>query len=302
MKIGEYEVPPRILDRKQLKNMDKQESKKEELLLPDEITEVKDNPPPRDLCIISIPKMGKGTILGDFTKYYNALVLGLEKGGYEYIPARKIETYVSQQTTEWEAFLNYIKYRKALLEKKGKYDYLLIDGLTDLDSLSVIGGTLRYMDTILGKAFNRVGGIKDGVKLEYGDPNWKSVLTLPDGAGFQHTRAWFKEQIEFFKQIAPYRIYAAHVTDKTIKDNGKEEVIGSEIALTGQLKRIFAAGVTSLAKLTADEDERYLNFEVANDSIIAGSRAPQLSGKILISKKEKDGKITTYWDKIFPVK
>lgn len=296
MKVGEYELPERQINRHQ---MAKEEIKKEEIVLPDDITPVMNNPPPRDLCIISIPKMGKGTILGDFTNKFNALVLDLEKGGYEYIPARKLSTYVSQSTTEWEAFLNFIKYRSVLLTNKGKYDYLLIDGLTDLDSLSVIGGTLKYMDTILGKAFNRIGGIKDGEKLQYADPNWKSVLTLPDGAGFQHTRAWFKEQVEFFKQIAPYRIYAAHVTDKTIKDNGKEEVIGNEIALTGQLKRIFAAGVTALAKLTADDDKRYLNFEVANDSIIAGSRAPQLSGKILISEKDKDNKIITYWENIY---
>jgi hypothetical protein len=296
MKIGDYDVPERQINRHQ---MAKEETKKEEFLLPNDVTFVTDNPPPRDLCVISIPKMGKGTILGDFTNKYNALVLGLEKGGYDYISARKLDIYPSQSTTEWEAFLNFVKYRTALLANKGKYDYLIIDGLTDLDSLSVIGGALKYMDTILGKAFNRVGGIKDGEKLQYGDPNWKSVLTLPDGAGFQHTRAWFKEQVEFFKQIAPYRIYAAHVTDKTIKDNGKEEVIGSEIALTGQLKRIFAAGVTALAKLTADDDKRYLNFEVANDSIIAGSRAPQLSGKILISEKDKDGKIITFWDKIY---
>lgn len=279
--------------------MDKQESKKEDFTLPDDLTIVSDNPPPRDLCIVSIPKMGKGSILGDFTAKYNAIVLDLEKGGYEYITARKLSTYTSQQTTEWEAFQNFIKYRKALLAQKGKYEFLLIDGTTDLDTLSVIGGTLKYMDTIIGKSFNRVNGVKDGEKIPYGDPAWKSVLTLPDGAGFQHTRAWFKEQVEFFKQISPYRIWASHVTDKTIKDNGKEEVIGSEIALTGQLKRIFAAGITSLCKLTADGDERYLNFDVANDSIIAGSRAPQLQGKILISRKEKDGKITTFWENIY---
>ena len=43
------------------------------LELPEEITEVKSTNP-RDLVVISIPKMGKGTILGDFTKKYNALV------------------------------------------------------------------------------------------------------------------------------------------------------------------------------------------------------------------------------------
>jgi hypothetical protein len=183
-----------------------------------------------------------------------------------------------------------------LLENKSKYEYLIIDGLTDLDDLSEVGGTLAYMNTIIGKKFNRT---EDGEKLTFGDVNWRSVLTLPDGAGYMHTRKWFLDQIETFRQISPYRIYAAHVADKYIKDNGKEEVVGAEIALTGKLKTIFAAKVTSLAKLTSEGDERFLNFDVLNDSIIAGSRAPHLKGKILISKQQKDGEVKTFWENIY---
>lgn len=276
---------------------------KEEVLLPDEITKV-ERPNVRDLVILSIPKMGKGTILGDFTKTHNALVLDLEKGGYEFIEARKLSTYTAQETTTWESFQNYIKYRNALLENKGKYEYLIIDGLSDLDVLSEIGGTLAYMNTIIGGSFNREKDgngrpIKGGAKLSFDDPEFKSVLSLPDGAGYQHTRKWFMDQIEIFRQISPYRIYAAHVADKYIKDNGKEEVVGSEISLTGKLKTIFASRVTSLAKLVAEGNERYLNFDVANDSIIAGSRAPYLTGKILISKQNKDLSVETYWKNIY---
>jgi hypothetical protein len=268
------------------------------LELPDNITEVKSTNP-RDLVIISIPKMGKGTILGNFTAKNNALVLDLEKGGYEFIAARKLSTYTSQETTKWESFQNYIEYRKLLLENKGKYEYLIIDGLTDLDDFSEIGGTLAYMNTIIGKKFNRKGGVPDGEKLLYEDPEWKSVLTLPEGAGYKHTRDWFLQQIELFRQISPYRIYAAHVADKFIKDNGKEEVIGAEIALTGKLKTIFAAKVTALAKLTSDGSSRYLNFDVLNDSIIAGSRAPHLKNRILISEQDKEGKVITHWENIY---
>jgi hypothetical protein len=101
-----------------------------------------------------------------------------------------------------------------------------------------------------------------------------------------------------FRQISPYRIYAGHIADKYIKDNGKEEVIGSEIFLTGKLKNIFSSKVTALCKLISEGNDRYLNFDVMNDSIIAGSRAAYLTGKILISKKEKDG-ITTFWENIY---
>jgi len=267
----------------------------EELKLPDDISEVTISSP-RDLVIISQPKMGKGTILGAFTTKYNALVLDLEKGGYEYIPARKMSTYDKQDTSRWESFKNYTKYRNLLLENKSKYDYLIIDGLSDLDDLSEIGGTLLYMNSVIGKKFNRND---EGEKLEFDDPKWRSVLSLPDGAGYQSTRKWFLEQIEIFRRISPYRIYAAHVMDKFIKDNGKEEVIGSEISLTGKLKTIFASKVTALCKLTAEGEERWLNFDVQNDSIIAGSRSPKLKGKILISNINKKEEIETFWENIY---
>lgn len=276
--------------------MTKQEN---ELKLPDETTKVDVNARPRDLVVISIPKCGKSAIFGDFTTKYNALVLDLEKGGFEFVEARKLSTYTSQETNIWDSYQNYIKYRKLLLENKGKYEYLLVDGLSDLDELSQIGGTLNYMSSIIGKKFNREGGLENGKIIDYGSPNWKSVLTLPDGAGYQHTRRWFLDQIDFFRQISPYRIYAAHVSDKYIKENGKEEVVGSEINLSGKLKTIFASKVTALAKLVAENEDRYLNFDVLNDSIISGSRAPHLKGKILISKQEKDGSIITYWNKIY---
>lgn len=268
---------------------------KEELKLPEEISPVKINAP-RDLVILSIPKMGKGTILGHFTTKYNGIVLDLEKGGYEYIPARKLSTYTSHETSRWESYLNYVSYRNLLLKNKGKYDYLIIDGLTDLDDLSEIGGTLMYMDSVQGKKFNRND---NGGKIEFDDPNWKSVLSLGEGYGYRHTRQWFIDQVEFFKQIAPYRIYAAHVADKYIKDAGKEEVVGSEIAITGKLKTIFASKVTALAKMVADGNQRYLSFDVKNDSIVAGSRAPYLKGKILISEMDDDDNLETYWENIY---
>lgn len=273
------------------------EKKKISMILPDEVTKSTGSSP-RDLVIVGIPKIGKGSILGALTRERNAIILDLEKGGYEYITARKISTYESELSSEYDSYKLYIDARNALLENKGKYDYLIIDGLSDLDSLSVIGGTIAYMNSTIGKKFNRVGGLAGGEKIPWGHKDWKPVTSLPDGAGYQHTRTWFMDQIKIFTQIAPFRIYAAHVVDKYIKDDGKDTVTGTEISLTGKLKQIFASRVTALGKLMAEGDERYLNFDVQNDSIIAGSRSAALTGKILISKRTPDG-IETYWDSIF---
>ena len=189
------------------------------------------------------------------------------------------------------------------MKNRGKYEFLIVDVITDLDDLSELGGTFAYMDSITGLSWNRVRGAdgkpqKGGPKIPYGDPEWKSVTTMGEGFGYRHTRDWFMQQIDIFKQISPYRIYAAHVADKYIKDNGKEEVVGAEIFVTGKLKNMLAAKVTALGKLIADGNTRYINFDVLNDSIIAGSRATYLKGKILISKME-DNDLITYWDSIY---
>lgn len=252
----------------------------------------------RDLVIISQPKMGKSCILGDFSVKYNGIILNLEKGGYEYIDATKIDIHENELTSEVEAFFTYIKIRDLLLKNKGKYDFLIIDGLSDLDKMSELGGTLLYMNSIIGKKFNRLDkGI--GAELKPSDPRFKSVLTLADGAGYKHTRDWFLQQIEIFRQISPYRIYAAHVADKYIKDTvSREEVVGQELFLTGKLKNIFATKVTALGKLIAEDSKRFINFEVLNDSIIAGSRAPNLKGKLEISSSQ-EGIVFTYWENIY---
>lgn len=278
-----------------------EKQKKEEIVetgLPEDVIESTQQNS-KDLVILGIPKIGKGTILGDFTKKYNALVWDLEKGGYEYISARKMSIYTNDNTGIKEAFDNYIKQRALLLENAGKYEYLIVDGLSDLDVLSELGGTYAYMNSVQGKGYNRVGGIRDGEKLEFGHPEFKLVITMPEGYGYRWSREWFLNQLEVFKRISPYRIYAAHIADKYIKENNKEQVIGAEIALTGQLKRILASRVTSMAKLVADGNERYLNFDILNDSILAGSRNPKLSGRILISDKQEDGTVKTFWENIY---
>jgi hypothetical protein len=281
----------------------KEKELEKELELPEDIIEAT-GIWPRDLVLVSIPKMGKSIILGEFTKTHNAIVLDLEKGGFEYISARKMSTYSTEDMDKLGSFQNYIKFRNLLLKNRNKYDYLIIDGLTDLDDLSELGGTFAFMDSVTGSSWNRVKGSdgkaqKGGPKIPYGDPDWKSVITMGEGFGYQHTRNWFMQQIDIFKQISPYRIYAAHVADKYIKDNGKEEVVGSEIFVTGKLKTILAAKVTALGKLVADGNLRYINFDVLNDSIIAGSRATYLKGKILISKMDESGELITYWDNIY---
>lgn len=268
-----------------------------EFKLPDEITSIKEINP-TDLIIISTPKTGKTNILAELTKKENALLFNLEKGGTDYVDGKFINIFPSATTSFAEACENYKGYRDALLKNKGKYKYLIIDSLTALDEMSEVMGTYLYMYNVpQGKNFNRHP--KTGVAYEYGSEDFKLVTTLPEGYGYRHTRDWFLQQIAFFSEIAPYRIYTGHVKDKLIKNNQDEQVTGSEINLTGKLKNILSTRVSSLSKLVADGDKRYLSFQVDSDNIIAGSRVPHLTGQILISDKLKNGEIKTYWENIY---
>lgn len=266
------------------------------ITLPEEITDVKETVP-TDLIIISTPKTGKTTILAELTKQKNAAILNLEKHGTDYVSGRFMNIYPEATTSFEEACENYKAYRDLLVKNKGKYEYLIVDSLTALDEMSELMGTYYYMYTIpQGKNFNR--DPKTGKPYKYGDENFKLVTTLPEGYGYRYTRQWFLDQMDAFSEIAPYRIYTGHVKDKLIKNSQDEQVTGLEINLTGKLKQILATKVSSLSKLLADGEKRYLSFDVDSDNIIAGSRVPHLHGQVLISERTDDG-LKVYWDKIY---
>lgn len=268
-----------------------------ELKLPEKIVEIKEKNP-TDLIIISVPKTGKSTILADLTKSGDAIMFNLEKSGTDYLQGFFLNIFPEPTTSIEESLENYKGYRDLLLKNKNKYKYLIIDSLTGLNDMSEILGTYYYMHSVpQGKNFNR--DPKTGEAYKYGNPNFKLVSSMPEGYGYQHTRKWFMDQIALFNEIAPYRIYTAHVKDKLIKNNQDEIVSGSELNLTGKLKNIMATKVSALCKLVADGEKRYLSFEVDNDNIIAGSRVPHLTGQILISEKTDKGVIKTHWKNIY---
>lgn len=267
-----------------------------EYKLPEEKVKVKETNP-TDLVVISVPKCGKTTILAELTKSGDGIMFNLEKSGTDYLEGYFLNIYPDAMSTVEEAIENYKGYRDLLMKNKGKYKYLIVDSLTALNDMSEIMGTYYYMHSVpQGKNFNR--DPKTGEAYKYGNPNFKLVSSMPEGYGYQHTRKWFMDQIAMFNEIAPYRIYTAHVKDKLIKNSQDEIVSGSELNLTGKLKNIMATKVSALCKLVADGDKRFLSFEVDNDNIIAGSRVPHLTGQILISEKTDKG-IKTFWSNIY---
>lgn len=252
----------------------------------------------KDLLIYAQPKAGKTTILASLTKQLKgkAVILNLEKGGTDYLEGYFLNCYKEQGDGYDEAFKNYKGFLDYLRTHVGEVDYLGIDNLSVLDEWADIAGTYYYMQTTQGKKFNRDD---KGKLITHKDAEWKSVTTLGEGVGWRFPREWFMSQIQEIMNLVPYRIWIVHIKDKFIKDTVTQEtIIGSEMNLTGKIKNMLAARVSTICKLVSDKDKRYLSFENENDSLIAGSRAPHLTGRILISDKV-DGEIVTYWENIY---
>lgn len=255
---------------------------------------------PKDLIVYSQPKMGKTTIMAELTKDLKGkgLIINLESGGTDYVDGYYVNCYEKPTDSFNDAILKYKTIIKELKENPGMYDYIIIDSLTVLDNWSDIAGTYKFMNTPLGKNFNKDS--RTGQVFSHNDPEWKSVTSIGDGNGWRWPRTWFMDQVEILSTLAPYRIWVGHVKDKFIKqDGGTDMISGQEINLTGKLKNMLTVRVSTLAKLVADGDKRYLSFEIDNDNLIGGSRVPHLTGKILISEKLETG-YKTYWETVYP--
>lgn len=252
--------------------------------LPTEITPIK-QVDPITLIIYGEPKQGKSAICAELTKQSNALILSLEPNGYDYLSARKIDVDGPKKLNE---FITTMK------EKGQIYDVLIVDTVTKLDEWSEIVGTYNYMRTSQGKRFN-LG--KDGKQITHDNPDWESVHSLANGAGYRFSREWFLDTIETLSTLAPKIVLVAHIKDKYVGQVGDDYITATEVDLTGKLKRILPSRVSGIAKFVREKNLGYLSFE-SNDGSVAGSRAAHLTGKILISEST-DGTLKTHWDDIY---
>jgi hypothetical protein len=242
---------------------------------------------PISLIIYGEPKQGKSAIAAALSirDDINALIISNEPGGYAYLRARYEECLspkeLSAKITEIE-------------NDTEKLDILIVDTITVIDEWSEIIGTYNYMRSSQGKRFN-LGS--DGKQITHTHPDWESVHSLANGAGYRWSREWFQSTIEKLSTLAKKVIFIAHLKDKYIGQVGDDYLTAQEIDLTGKLKRILPSKVSGFAKFVRDKNKGYLSFENLDGSV-AGARASHLHGKILISEKT-DSVLVTYWEDIY---
>lgn len=278
MKIGEYDLPPRILDRKQ-KHMVKEETKKAEelnefsfpteLSVPDE--EMKS-------CVLyGLPKCGKTTLLATLP---NCLIIDTENG------SDKIKGLIKKVPSDKGPVgkMQWLeKYTDELIKAGKPYDYVAIDTFTEVNEWSEWSGTYRYMNSILGKKFNRVGGEKDGIMLKPTDIDYQSVHTLAEGYGYRWSREDTLRVFDKCMKIAKKCVFfICHVEDKYVGGGDtrirlKEEVAPKQLSLTGKIKDIIPRKVDAVGYVYNDDGVIKINF-TGSEERVGGNRCPHLRG------------------------
>jgi len=247
---------------------------------------------PRVQIIYSVPKAGKTSIISHLK---NHLILELEPGGADYVSGRVQEIH---KAFEFNETLEAIKNSPTKV-----CEYLIIDTITKLDEWSEIVGTYNYMNKPQGKKFNRVGEIETGAKISHTDVRFETVHALGQGYGYQHSRSVMTEWYDKFLELialdkVTYIILLAHVKDKLIESRNGDSVETIDINLTGKVKSIFASRVDAIGHFYREDGKGYISYN--NEyKVVCGGRCPHLDGSILISEKQPDKSIKTYWDNIY---
>lgn len=221
---------------------------KKEIMLPKEKVKANRKNPKR-LIIYSPPKVGKTT---ELSKLENNLILDLENGA-DFVDALKITI---NSLTELYDIGEQIK-------KEGRpYKFISVDTATKLEEWCEAYAKILYSRTPMGANFRG-----------------KSVLELPNGAGYLYLRQAFKYWLDYLESLSENLIIICHLQDKLIMNKRGEEVSAKDLALTGKLKSITAADADAIGYMyRGDNNELRINF-ASSDQIACGSRCDHLRGQ-----------------------
>lgn len=263
---------------------------------------------PKRLIIYGKPKCGKTTLVGLLT---DTLILNMEKGGTDHLsnimsmdiigltPSKEATTSRDARHERGEYYLiEIINQIRKIKKDTGSYPYqrVVVDTVTQLEVWCEDFATMKYMQSVQGKSFNREGGKKGGPVLPKN--KWESVLTLPQGAGYLWLRLAFADWLSMIDELAPDIILVAHLKDKLVNKSGKE-MTSADLYLTGRIAQIISASSDAIGYVYRKKNKTYINFKSTDDT--CGSRCNHLKGKeILLMEEDSDFNITAnYWDDIY---
>lgn len=232
---------------------------------------------PKNMIIFSKPKVGKTTLL---SKLDGCLIIDLENGS-DYVDALKLK---ATNITELYAIAT------AITNASKPYKYIAIDTITALEEMCVPLAEHDYWKSPMGTNWYTP---ETGGKAKY-----KSILNLPNGAGYPWLRNAFERTMTMLKGLAPHVIFVGHIKDTLLEKNGSE-FNALDLDLTGKLKRITTSNADAIGYLYRKGKQNILSFKTT-DEIACGARPEHLRNQeIVVSEITETGETVTYWDKIF---
>lgn len=228
---------------------------------------------PRNMVIFSKPKVGKSTLLAELE---NCLLLDLE-GGTDFIDAMKVRATSIADINE---------IGKAILEAGKPYKYIAVDTITALEEMCLPYAEKLYSETPMGKNWFTEGKTK-----------YKSIINMPQGAGYPWLRIAFTKVIDYIKTLAPHIILVGHLKDNLLNKDGAE-FNSMDLNLTGKLKQITTSNSDAIGYLYRKGDQNILTFKTS-DEVACGARPEHLRNKEIVISEMTEKGLKTNWDKVF---
>lgn len=202
------------------------------------------------LLIYGPAKIGKTTITADLP---NALHLNLEPRGTNYVNAMSYDINTMQDIVNVD---------EAMKSGQYKYDFVVVDTITQLEELCLPYAAKLYKSSAQGK-------------------NWDGtdVKTLASGSGYLWLRKAFVEILDVIKTWAPHIVLIGHLKDKIVDKRGTELSV-SEIDLTGKIKNIVSADADAIGYVFRKDHETCISFNNSKDDVVCGSRIKHLANRV----------------------
>lgn len=214
---------------------------------------------PKILFLYGAPKCGKTTILSQLE---NCLIIETDPEGAAFLEALYVQV---------NNLSEYAEVTSQIQREKKPYKFVALDTATFLEDWCVEDATKMYKSTTIGKNFTE-----------------SNVLTLPNGAGYQWLRMSFQKHINMLVGCADNIIITGHQKDKFLGKKENVDVAAIEIDLTGQVRRIMAAGCDAIgylyrtsmqAAVAGQEAKQKLKVSFKTSDVVnCGSRATHLAG------------------------
>lgn len=251
--------------------------------------EKKVNPP--ITLIYGLPKSGKTAICQELTKQCKCKVLCNDKAGWS-----AYTTPITELPDDPLEMFSELKTELSILTTfKNDYEKVIIDNITELDEASYVQGTWDYMNSVVGKKFNR----DENGKILPRD-KWACVTkALSMGGGWAYPREVMLDLFNNYIRPLSYEkdvIIIGHIKDKDIEDDGGRRIDIKKLNVTGKTADLVMSKCDAVCLFQRSGKEGILNMSYGKDTV-AGSRYYR-GEKIVISKATENG-IETYWDQFY---